>query len=168
MIGQGSKLYAGNVGRRPTDLDALSAPAPKMNNNSKKAFTQPEIEFLKDSPGYKNLSEPKMRQIFSQLARASIACDWPIVEKILARMINTRITPSGLLHLADTDLGALVSHVHLQPPCPATSFSIRLATLCVAYWSDSLKLVANLIGESLCHQKHNNCQCGGRRRPMRL
>ena len=94
------------------------------------------------------MTESKMRAIFDELAKAALACDWPTVENILAKLVNTRMTPSSLLFLADTDLGALVSHIHLQPPCPVLAFSIRLATLCVAYWSDNLKLAANLLGET--------------------
>ena len=121
-------------------------PAPTVAN--KQAFNRNEIAFLKCCPGYLQMTESKMQAIFNELAKAALVCDWPTVEKILAKLVNTHMTPSALLLLADTDLGALVSHIHLQPPFPVLAFSIRLATLCVAYWSDNLKLAANMLGET--------------------
>ena len=128
-------------------------PAPTAVN--KQALTRRELDFLKCSPGYAQITEPGVRAIFNELAKAALACDWATVEGILAKLVNTRMTPSALLFLADTDLGALVSHIHLQMPSPALAFSIRLATLCVAYWSDNLKLAANLLGEA---QPPGSCQ----------
>lgn len=124
---------------------------------TKEVFTAEEIALLSQTPGYDQLTDAVMARLFDELTSACLRCDWTALERILAGLLNTNVQPSQLVGLANTDLAAFVSHIHLQTPSRELSFSIRMATLLVAWWADALKIALLLINEVESDSMHASC-----------
>ena len=112
-----------------------------------KAFTDGELRLLQSLEGT-SLSKNVCESFFTDLYNDLMHKKWRNVEINLGKLLHSYLCPDAVKWLSETDLGALVFALHVQPVARESSLSIRLATLLVAHWADALKLAVSLVHET--------------------